>query len=144
MDSIRSLNFIVDLRTRRFDFQTSDYECATSAVGGVGPLKFCQSRGKGHRFYVKGLLILVKPSRQTHGLPDETLDVPGIRQAIGSVVEQLFKVKIIFLLGNLSPEGTKILLLLALGAFLRFVAVLRVFGTLLPLLAAGLPRHGTF
>src|SRR5260221_5710886 len=136
MDSIRSLNFIVDLRTRRFDFQTSDYECATSAVGGVGPLKFCQSRGKGHRFYVEGFLILVKPSCQTHGLPDETLDVPGIRHAIGSVVEQLFKVKIIFLLGNLSSEGTKILLLLTLAAVLRFLSVLRLMRTLLLVFAA--------
>src|SRR5882724_6798512 len=105
--------------------------------GGVGPLKSCQSRRRGHRFYVKGLLILVKPSRQTHGFPDETLYVPSIRQAIGSVVEQFFKVKIIFLLGNLSSEGTKILLFLTLGAILRFVAILRLLRTLLLVLAAG-------
>jgi len=93
---------------------------------------------------VEGFLILVKPSRQTHGLPDETLDVPGIRQAIGSVVEQFFKVKIIFLLGNLSSEGTKILLFLTLGAVLRFVAILRLLRTLLLVLAAGFLATGRF
>jgi len=93
---------------------------------------------------VEGFLILVKPSRHSHGLPDETLDVPGIRQAIGSMVEQFFKVKIIFLLGNLPSEGPKILLLLTLGAVSRFVAVLQLLRTLLLVLAAGFLATGRF
>jgi hypothetical protein len=75
---------------------------------------------------VKGFLILVKPSRQSDCFPDKTLDVPGIHQPIRSVMELLFKEKIIFLLRNLSPEGTEVLLLLALGTVLGLVAVLRL------------------
>ena len=73
---------------------------------------------------MKGFLILVKPSRHSHCLPDETLDVPGIHQVIGSVMKRLLKEKVIFLLGNFSPEGLEVLLLLSLGAVLRLIAVL--------------------
>jgi len=92
---------------------------------------------------MKGFLILVKPPRHSNCFADETLNVPGVRQAIGSVVEQLFKEKIIFLLGNFSPEGTEILLLLTLGAVLRLLAVLGLLRILLLVLPAGFLGTGT-
>jgi len=93
---------------------------------------------------VKRFLILVKPSRHSHSLSDESLDIPGIRQMVGSVVEQFFKVKIIFFLRNLSTEGSEIWLPLALGGVLPLVAVLRLLRTLLLVLAAGFLATGRY
>jgi len=80
---------------------------------------------------MKSFLILVNPAGHSNCFSGETFDVPRIRQAIRSMVELLFKEKLMFLLGNFSSNGAQILLLLALGAVLRLFAVLRLLRSLL-------------
>jgi hypothetical protein len=87
---------------------------------------------------VKSFLILVNPAGHSNYLSDEAFDVPRIRQAIGSVVELLFKEKIMFFLGNFPSEGSEILLLLTLGAVLRLFAVLGSLRILLLVLPLGI------
>jgi hypothetical protein len=86
---------------------------------------------------MESFLILVNPAGHSNRLSGETFDVPRIRQAIGGMVELLFKEKLMFLLGNFSPKGSQILLLLALGAVLRLFAVLGLLRILLLVLPLG-------